>query len=294
MSVSNTTEKRSFTTTLVKNSYGKSHVRLTKINREGPTPTWREITVETELVGPEFAGCYYEGDNSKIVATDSIKNTVYVEASKHSLNSIEEFALHLAKHYLSDYAHVSEATIYIEENVWAQIPVNGSLHPTSFVKSREDMRVATVRMDRKRTIVESGIENMVVAKITNSEFSGFIRDKYTTLKDTSDRILGTKVIAHWTYNNQNCDFNAAYENARRIMLETFAQHHSLSAQQTLYAMGDAVLNAIKDVDEISMTLPNLHRIPFDLKPFGLENKNEIFTNTIEPYGIIKGTVSRKK
>lgn len=287
-----TKEKTTFeNTTLVKNSYGKSAVRLTKVIRDKTPPRWHEITVETELIGPEFDGCYYEGDNSKIVATDSIKNTVYVEGAKHSLNSIEEFGLHLAKHYLDDYSHVSEVYVRIVENVWTQISKD---QPTSFVKGQEDLRLTTIRMDRKKTDITSGIENLIVAKITDSEFTGFIKDKYTTLHDTNDRIFGTKVEARWTYNNEKADFNAGYETARRVMLETFAKHHSLSAQQTLYAMGDAVLNAVKDVEEISFVLPNLHRLPFDLKPFGLENKNEIFMNTSEPHGTIKGTVGRKK
>lgn len=290
-----TKEKTAFeNTTLVKDSYGKSLVRLTKVIRDTTPPKWKEITVETELIGPEFAGCYYDGDNSRIVATDSMKNTVYVEGAKHNLNSIEEYGMHLAKHYLDDYSHINEVIIRIAENVWTQISVDGTPHPTSFVKSREDLRVVTVRMDRKKTDIESGIENLVVAKITDSEFAGYIKDKYTTLKETHDRIFGTKVMAHWTYNNPKADFNAGYETARRIMLETFAKHHSLSAQQTLYAMADAVLNALKDVEEVTLVLPNLHRLPFDLKPFGMENKNEIFMTTSEPHGTIKGTIGRKK
>jgi len=292
MSVSKTKEKP-LTTTLVKDSYGKSVVRLTKVMRESTPPKWKEISVESELIG-EFAGCYYDGDNSKIVATDSQKNTVYVLGAKHSLNSIEEFGLALAKHYLDDYAHVAEVIIRICEDVWSQIPVNGGLHPTSFVKSRQDNRVTTIRMDRKKTDIESGIENLNVAKIADSEFSGFIKDEYTTLKDSHDRIFGTKIDARWTYNNQSADFNGSYEAARSLMLETFANHHSLSAQQTLYAMGNAVLEANKDVEQISMVLPNLHRIPFDLKPFGMENSNQIFVNTMEPHGVIKGTLARKK
>lgn len=282
------------TSTLVRNSYGKSLVRLTKVMRASTPPKWKEITVETELFGDQFAGCYYDGDNSKVVATDSMKNTVYVEGAKHSLNSIEEFALVLAKHYLDDYSHVEEVRVSIEEDAWSHIEVNGKAHPTSFVKAGSENRLATVRMDRKKTDVQAGIEDLVVAKIADSEFAGYIKDKYTTLKETHDRIFGTKVNALWTFNNPEADFNSSYETARRVMLETFANHHSLSAQQTLFAMGDAVLNAVRDIEEVSIVLPNLHRVPFDLKPFGMDNRNEIFVNTSEPHGTIKGTIARKK
>ncbi len=289
-----TAKEKALASTLVKNSYGKSLVRLTKINRSGEIPTWKEITVEIELAGPEFGGCYYEGDNSKIVATDSMKNTVYVIGARDDLNSIEEYGLALAKHFLDDYKHVDEANVRISEDIWSQIPIEGGLHPTSFVKAQSDLRCTSIWMTRKETKISSGIDNLIVAKITNSEFAGHIKDAYTTLKDTHDRIFGTKVEAKWVWKNSKADFNAGYETARKIMLETFAHHHSLSAQQTLFAMGDAVLAKVSDIDEISLTLPNLHRIPFNLEPLGMENKNEIFVTTSEPHGTIRGTMARKK
>ena len=293
MSVSNVKESKFATTVLVKDSYGKSRIRLTKIMRETSPPKWRELTVESELIGNEFGSCYYEGDNSKIITTDAQKNTVYVTASKHDLNSIEEFGLALAKHYLDDYSHVKEVIINIQEDLWNHISVSGNKeHPTAFFKAAE-YRVTKIRMDRQKTDINSGIENLVVAKITDSEFAGFIHDSYTTLKETHDRIFGTSVSADWKFATTKTDFNAAFEKARAVMLETFANHHSLSAQQTLYAMGDAVLNAVKDIETISFVMPNLHRLPFDLKPFGLENTNEIFVNTTEPQGTIKGTIGRK-
>lgn len=289
-----TTKGNCVVSTLVKNSYGKSLVRLTKINRSGKVPTWKEITVETELAGPEFSGCYYDGDNSKIVATDSMKNTVYVMGARNDLNSIEEYAIALAKHYVDTYKHVDEANVRISEDVWTKIPISNGNHDTSFVKAQSDWRYTHVQTTNKETKVVSGIENLIVAKITNSEFAGHIKDAYTTLKDTHDRIFGTKVEAKWTWNNSSADFNDGYERARRILLEAFATHHSLSAQQTLFAMGDAVLAQVSDIEEISLTLPNLHRIPFNLEPLGMENKNEIFVTTSEPHGTIKGTLARKK
>ena len=289
-----TAKEKTFVSTLVKDSYGKSVVRLTKINRSGKVPTWKEITVETELTGPDFSGCYYEGDNSKIVATDSMKNTVYVIGARNELNSIEEYGIALAKHFLDEYKHVEEVNIRISEDVWSPIPIEGGVHPTSFVRAQSDIRHTHIYMTRKETKVTSGFDNLNVAKITNSEFAGYIKDAYTTLKDTHDRIFGTKVEARWVWKNTSADFNGGYEKARKIMLETFANHHSLSAQQTLFAMGDAVLAKVSDIEEISLTMPNLHRIPFNLEPLGMENKNEIFVNTSEPHGTIKGTLARKK
>jgi urate oxidase len=287
-------KEKSFVSTLVKNSYGKSQVRLSKINRSGKVPTWKEITVEIELAGPEFADCYYEGDNSKIVATDSMKNMVYVFGARNDLNSIEEYGLALAKHFLDHYKHVDEANVRISEDMWVPIAIDNGHHDTAFVKDRGDQRYTHIQMTSKATKITSGIDNLVVAKITGSEFTGYITDSYTTLKPTTDRIFGTKIEARWTWKGTSCDFNSAFSKARSLMLETFAGHHSLSAQQTLFAMGDAVLATVSDIEEISLTLPNLHRLPFNLEPLGMENKNEIFVTTSEPHGVIKGTMARKK
>jgi urate oxidase len=285
------TKSAAMSSKLVQNAYGKSGVRLTKVIRHKDHQELKELTANIQLEG-EFADSYSKGDNSKIVATDSMKNTVYVMASQHPLDSIESFAGDLAQHFLTKYAHVKQATVHLSEDLWLRIPLNGEPHPHSFVSAGNEKRTTTVVATRQEVKIESGIDNLVVAKTTDSQFWGFIRDEYTTLPETRDRIMATAIEAHWLYEKAPADFNKSYQNARSIILNVFATHPSLAVQQTLYEMGDQILKAVSEVEEVTITMPNQHRIAFNLEPLGHKNKNEIFYPIDEPYGLITGTLRR--
>lgn len=279
-------------TILSRNSYGKSQVRLTKVNRLEDRHDLKEVTIDVELEG-DFEAAYTAGDNSLVVATDSMKNTVYVLARNHPLKHIEGFGLHLAKHFLDTYGQVTSATISLRERSWKRIRTDGAPHPTAFVGGSNEERVCTIHHMNEHTQVESGLEDLLVLKTTQSSFSGFVRDRFTTLPEADDRILATNVSAYWTYGSGEHDWNHLHDVIRRSMLETFARHDSRSVQETLYAMGEAALAGCPEMTEITLELPNSHRIPVNLAPFGLDNPNEIFVPTDEPFGIISGTLTRR-
>jgi urate oxidase len=249
------------------------------------------MSVDIELQG-DFAKCYTHGDNSSIVATDTMKNTVYAIAKKHPLTAIENFAQALASHFIEKFSHITSAMVYIEAEPWNRIEVHGHPHPHAFISGGSEKRTTRVTRTRDRTRTEAGIIGMVVLKTTKSGFVGYIRDEYTTLKETTDRIFATSVQASWLYNQQEVEWNESFQSVRQAMIDTFAQHDSLSVQQTLYAMGEAALAACPSMEEISLTMPNQHRILVNLEPFGMENKNEIFVATSEPFGLISGTIRR--
>lgn len=276
---------------LKSNSYGKSQVRLTKVSRHGEHHQLKELGVDVELAG-DFASCYTHGDNSRIVATDSMKNTVYVLAKNHPLESIEDFAKHLTTHFVNTYPQIACAVAKISEVPWDRIEVNGKPHEHSFVGGSSERRTCFVRNDRKTLLVKGGIDRLLVLKTTKSGFVGYVHDKYTTLKETTDRIFATSLTATWNYSSPAANFNSSYESIRRALLEVFATHESLSVQQTLYAMGEAALKICPDISDIELTMPNQHRLLINLQPFGLDNPNEIFVPTNEPFGLISGTVSR--
>lgn len=276
---------------LVHNAYGKTAVRLTKVIRHADRQEVKELAVNIELEG-DFADTYTSGDNSKVVATDSMKNTVYALAAEHTLDSIELFAAHLAKHFVTKYDQVSQASVQVRESLWNRITLNGEEHPHAFLSAGNERRSAIVKATREKTSIESGVENLVVLKTTQSEFWGFVRDEYTTLPESRDRIFATAIEATWSYVADNIDFNKIYHSARNTMLEVFATHRSLSVQQTLHEMGQRVLTTNEQIEEITITMPNQHHIPVNLAPLGLENRNEIFVLVKEPYGLIKGTLRR--
>jgi urate oxidase len=278
---------------LVENSYGKSRVRLTKVTRHSDHHDLCEVAVDIQLQG-EFDLSYTAGDNSQVVPTDTMKNTVYALAASHPLSDIESFGKALGRHFLDNFAHVSAVSVTLTEELWTRIQTNGEAHRHSFVGGNREKRVAHVDCTRGDTTIESGIEDLVVLKTTDSEFVGYIKDKYTTLPETRDRIFATAVVAHWIYKTADADFNGTYKKLRQLFLDIFCKHHSLAVQQTLYEMGKAALDACPDIEEIRIEMPNQHRIPIDLTRLGLENKNEIFVPTDEPFGLISATIARSE
>jgi urate oxidase len=277
--------------TLGPNQYGKAEVRLVAVRREGSVHHLKDLTVSTSLRG-ELAATHLTGDNAGVLATDTQKNTVYAFAKEAPVGEIEDFGLRLARHFTGTQDNITGARIKIDEHGWDRIAVGGAPHDHAFSRAGDERRTTAVTVQDGRAWVVSGVDGLVVLKSTGSEFHGFPRDKYTTLAETDDRILATAVTARWRYQGEGIDWAASHREIRRVMLETFATKHSLSLQQTLYAMGEAVLEARREVAEVRLSLPNKHHFLVDLSPFGLKNDNEVFYAADRPYGLIEGTILR--
>ncbi|HEY9777539.1 MAG TPA: urate oxidase [Planktothrix sp.] len=277
---------------MVYDSYGKSRVRLTKVNRHKDRHDLKEMIVDIQLEG-DFSVAFTEGDNGPLVATDSMKNTVYVLAKQNPVDSIEEFAMTLAQHFVKTYKQVESATVHIAEELWHRIEVDGKPHPHSFYGANDEKHVVEVVATADSLEVESGIQGLKLVKTTDSEFSGFVRDKFTTLPDATDRIFGTSADVSWLLESGKHDFHSIYTTVRKVVLETFATHHSLGVQHTIHEIGQNALAKAAAIREITITMPNEHRILFNLKPFELDNNNEIFVATDEPYGLISATLRRE-
>ncbi|MET8994261.1 factor-independent urate hydroxylase [Amycolatopsis sp. NPDC004169] len=277
--------------TLGPNQYGKAEVRLVTVRRDGPVHHLKDLTVSTSLRG-ELAATHLTGDNAGVLATDTQKNTVYAFAKEAPVGEIEDFGLRLARHFVGTQENITGARVKLDEHGWDRIPVGGEPHDHAFSRSGDERRTTAVTVQGDRAWVVSGIDGLTLLKSTGSEFHGFPRDQYTTLAETTDRILATAVTARWRYQGTDIDWAASHGEIRRLLLETFATKHSLSLQQTLYAMGEAVLKAREEVAEVRLSLPNKHHFLVDLSPFGLKNDNEVFYAADRPYGLIEGTVLR--
>jgi urate oxidase len=275
------------------NSYGKSVVRLTKVVRHGHLHELFEISADIQLQGA-FERAYKHGDNRDVIATDSIKNTVYVLAKEYAFTSVEQFAGILANHFVETYPQVNGATVELTQTAWQRINVDGKPHDHAFSIAGPQNRLARATLLRGGAVdIVGGILDLVVLKTTASEWKNFVTDRFRTLKDTSDRIMATKVNAEWTYTDSAADYNEAYEAIGNAILTAFATKHSLGVQQTIMDMGKAALAASHAIGAIKFTLPNLHRIPFNLEPFGLKFDNDIYVATDEPHGLIEGIVTRE-
>jgi urate oxidase len=272
-------------------SYGKSRVRLVKVTRHGDRHDLRDVMVAVRFEG-DFKASYVDGANDLVLPTDTMKNTVYALARDHPLDQIEDFGLALSAHFISRNPQVSRVRIEIEERPWGRIVVGGRASGHAFTAGGDERRTAMVTSNGARVSVVAGVQNLVVLKTRGSAFEGFLTDRYTTLKETSDRILATALSARWTYARPEVTFGPYWKGVRQALLDTFAEHTSQSVQHTLYAMGRVVLDAHPDISEITLEMPNRHHLPVDLSPFGLDNPNEIFVPTEEPHGMIAATLTR--
>jgi urate oxidase len=276
--------------------YGKSEVRLVKVSRGSGGDglhDLRDLTVDVMLEG-DFDAAYTDGDNAGLLATDTMRNTVYALAKQHPIDDIERFGLHLVNHFLGAATGVTTASVQIVEHPWARLEIGGRRHEHAFQRGNGGKRVATVTATAGggEPQIEAGIDDLLVLKTTGSGWEGFLRDRYTTLPETSDRILATVITARWSYRGDGIAFGDAWREVHQTILTSFCDHYSPSVQFTLHRMGRAVLDARPDVERISFSLPNKHHLLYDLARFGLENENEIFHATNEPYGLIEGTVTR--
>ena len=271
--------------------YGKARVRVLKILREGKTHHLKDIEVRVLLQG-DFESSYTSGDNSKVIATDSIKNTVNFLAKQKLGDEVERFALALAEHFLERYPQVENTIIDIAERRWQRMTSDGVGQPHAFVGNDSSRMITHVEVGRKARLLQSGVRDLIILKSTGSGFENYVVDELTTLKPTSDRILATSFTATWTFSSLPEHCAKANDTVLAAMLRVFAENFSPSAQTTLFQMGEAALAACSDVSRLEMAMPNKHCLLIDLSPFKVENRNEVFLPIDEPHGQIEATVER--
>ena len=280
---------------VVSQSYGKSQVRVSRIHREGKRHEFIEATLWIELDG-QFETSYSEADNSLVVATDTMKNTVYVIAARHGIRSIEGFVQRLGEHFLDTYAHVDRAMIRCEQAVWLRITKDGQQHNHAFVGGGSERNTCNLTAKRGTAGAEldlqSGVSGLQVLKTTESGFVNYLRDAYTTLQPTEDRIFATAVSANWPCREINADWTKARQTIRAALLDIFANQYSKSVQHTLFEMARAAFVACSLIDEITIRMPNQHHLLVNLTPFGMQNVKEVFVPTSEPFGNIGATIAR--
>jgi urate oxidase len=278
---------------LAGNRYGKSRIRLMKVTRQPHGHDLREWTVQVLLKG-DFNSAHLDGDNSKILATDTMKNTVYSIARTSTATSMEDYAKELADFLLKRNRQAESASIRVESTLWKHLTVADEPHPSAFMRGSDERQTTIVERAQGGSFkILSGLDDLVLLKTANSGFEGYIKDSLTTLPETKDRLFGTAVRAEWHYLSNDLDFDAVRTTIRETMLRTFANHESKSVQQTLYAMAQSALEDTPQIDEIELVMPNKHCLLVDLSRFGQDNPNEIFVPTDEPHGYIEARVRRK-
>jgi urate oxidase len=268
------------------NNYGKAETRLVHVHRgEDGVHDLVDLNVSVALAG-DLDAVHLQGDNEGVLPTDTQKNTVYAFA-RFGVGEIEAFGLRLARHFVDTQPSITRSRVTIEQYGWRR------LGPHSFERAGDCVRTAAVSYDGARAYVVSGVADLVLLNTTDSEFHGFAVDEYTTLAPTRERILATSVQARWRHAGDDVDWGQSYPAVRSALVAEFAETHSLSLQQTLYAMGQAAVTARPEVVEVRLSLPNKHHFLVDLTPFGLDNPNEVYVAADRPYGLIEATVLRE-
>ena len=277
--------------TLGHNQYGKAETRVVRVYRDSDPHEIVDYNVSVALSG-DFAAIHLTGDNANCLTTDATKNTVNAFGKEHgdAARQPESFGVALARHFIDDVEPVGRVRIKIEAFPWNRLSHNGSPHPHAFSRDGGHVRTATVTYDGTDLWVVSGVKDYVVLKTTDSEFFGYLQERYTTLQPTHDRVMATSVTGQWWHTQTDVDWGKSYDRALATMSEVFAGHHSLALQQTMYAMGAAMIDEQPEIGEVRFSLPNKHHFVVDLRPFGLDNPNEVFHADDRPYGFIEGTV----
>jgi urate oxidase len=276
---------------LGRNQYGKAECRVVRVVRDTARHELHDVNVSTCLWG-DFAAAHTVGDQSRVLPTDTQKNTCFAFAKERGIDQIEDYALALGRHFVDDVESVAGARIEVDEYAWDRGVVDGREHDHTWTRRGDAVRTATVTVIGADAWVVSGLRDLVLLKSTGSEFAGFMRDEYTTLAETHDRVLATSLVARWRWNGTSHDWGTAYADVRRILVERFADVHSLALQQSLWEMGRAVLEAYDDIAEIRLSAPNKHHFVVDLAAFGLDNPGEVFHADDRPYGLIQAAVTR--
>jgi len=285
------TETSTTSIVLGQNNYGKSDVRLVKVYRGTERHNLTEVRVDVALEG-DFDAAHVDSDNTDLLGTDTMRNTVYALAKDHLEGEIEEFGLKLVDHFLEAGPKVTGVRIDFTEHLWDRIVVDGKAHEHSFVRAA-GIRTATVTGDESGARrVEAGIDDLIVLKTTNSGWENYLHEEFTTLPETNDRILSTVVTAKWVYESADLDYGETWRGVKDLVLTTFTDHYSPSMQNTLYITGKAVLERFSAIEKIHFSFPNRHHILYNLERFGMENDKEIFHGDPEPYGLIEGWVER--
>jgi urate oxidase len=276
---------------LVQSAYGKSRVRVVQVARHADRHDVSDLTVAVRFQGA-YDESYTAGDNRDVLPTDTIKNTIYALAAGTGIVEPEALGLILARHFLVGNPRLDEVWVDLTARPWVRLGMNGQEDGYSFMGRGPDLRSATVMATRTGITLSAGVVDLLILKTSRSAFSGFMKDSFTTLAETNDRLLATSLTATWQYATPEVEFGPVWQRVRQTMLQTFAAHESASVQHTIYAMGEAVLAASPDVQSIHLAMPNKHHLPVDLSRFGLGNRNEVFVPTDEPHGLIEATIAR--
>jgi urate oxidase len=271
--------------------YGKGDVIAYRLDRGGAVPAGGSLVFGANvlllLYGDAFWKTYTEGDNTGLIATDSMKNFIQRETMNFDGSHLEEYCRFLGEKFLAKYAHVEGLQISASDISYT--PLEGNV---AFVPSGLDTAYARFEIDRTGIIeAVSGVRGFKLLRLGGSAFRGFLRDEYTTLPDLNNRPLHMWLDIEWDYVTADAAFagGATTARVRQIVRDVFTSFESGSIQQIIYAMGTKVLADLPAIIEVRLEANN--RTWDTIAERG--DELGVYTDARPPYGCLGLTLKRQ-
>lgn len=262
------------------------------------------VEVDVEVFGENFLPAYTHGDNSMVVATDTMKNFILQQALTFSGSTLEEFLDVLGRQFLATYPQMERLRLTGREIAFtpSRVPLSDSAgfgdSKVLFKRSNDDFRVASIDFasNGENTIISGhrcGRVGLQLLKVTGSAFTQFIRDSYTTLPERGDRPLFVYLDVYWRYRD-HADMHSRYipsEQVRDVVQVVFHEFVSESIQHLFHEMGKRLLERFPQMVEVSFEGQNRTRDPMGASES--DPKQKVYSDPFPAYGMIKLTMSRK-
>jgi urate oxidase len=274
-----------------RNYYGKGAVIVYRLYRDGrPNPVFG-ASVKLLIYGDAFWQTYTVGDNTGLVATDSMKNFIQRETMNFPGDDLESYCHFLAEKFLTRYPQAEGAQVSAKEIPYTALPGTD----VAFAPAGPECAHAVIELiragDELRTAeATSGIGGFRLLRLKGSAFAGFVRDEYTTLPDIKDRPLHMWLDLDWSYTKTTAAFNqgAVTRQVRRIVHGVFAGFESGSIQEIIYQIGQKMLAEIPSIGEIRLEANNRTWDTIAERDLSVG----LYTDARPPYGCLGLTLKR--
>ncbi len=273
------------------------------------------VEVDLEVFGDAFLGAYTEGDNSRVVATDSMKNIILRQSLAYDGATIEGLLAHLGRVFLGAYDDMRSVRLTAREFPFAAVtvPTQGgdqdgyAESDRLFSRQYGDHAVATLTMERAAdgsdggvtiTDHQSGRVGMELLKVTGSAFTSFVRDANTTLPERGDRPLFVHMDLRWRYADPADlldETHARYvppEQMRDLVQTVFHEFVSESIQHLVHEMGTRILTRFPQLAEVAFEAQN--RTPDPAATSDADPRVKVYTAPFPAFGLIRLTMRRNE
>ena len=270
--------------------YGKADVTVYRLIRDGSVRPGSSAVfganVKMLTWGGAFWPTYLRGDNTGLIATDSMKNFIQAHTFEFTDFGLENYCRFIGRRFLDTYPQVEGLQMTA-----VQLPYAGLEGGVAFIPAGPDQAFARIEMTQERVVsAVSGIQGFKLLRLRGSSFQGFVRDQHTTLPDRPSRVLHMWLDMEWSYANLDAAFSdgAVTGRVRAIVMDVFKSFESASIQQIIHKMGTRIFADIPEIAELRFEANNR---TWDV----VQERGEefgVYIDPAAPYGVLGLTLTR--